>query len=92
MVGHPCVERDHHAFTRPVQALYCPTPTPRLATLGFLRVIRGRFFSNLIVSVRSLLESMAHTHAHSSTVMWDALSSLPPLRRGVKLGWRAVAG
>ena len=33
---------------------------------------------------------MAHTHAHSSPVMWDALSSLPPLRRGVKLGWRAL--
>jgi hypothetical protein len=26
---------------------------------------------------------MARAHAHSSTVMWDALSSLPPLRRGV---------
>ena len=33
----------------------------------------------------SLLESMAR--AHSSTVMWDALSSLPPLRLGVKLVW-----
>jgi hypothetical protein len=29
---------------------------------------------------------MARAHAHSSTVMWDALSSLPPPRRGVKLG------
>jgi hypothetical protein len=29
---------------------------------------------------------MAHAHAHSSTVMYDALQSLPPLRRGVKLG------
>jgi hypothetical protein len=36
-----------------------------------------------------LLKSMARAHAHSSTVMWDALSSLPPLRRGVQLGWRA---
>jgi hypothetical protein len=35
---------------------------------------------------------MADTHAHSSTVVWDALSSLPPLRRGVKLGWRACCG
>ena len=31
----------------------------------------------------------AHVHAHSSTVMWDALSSLHPLRRGAKLDWRA---
>ena len=36
-----------------------------------------------------LLESMARAHAHSSTVMCDALWSLPSLRRGVKLGWRA---
>jgi hypothetical protein len=36
---------------------------------------------------------MAHAHAHSSTVMWDALSSLPPLRRAwVKLGRRACSG
>jgi hypothetical protein len=33
-----------------------------------------------------LLESMAHAHAHSSTVVWDALSSLPSLRRGMNLG------
>jgi hypothetical protein len=32
------------------------------------------------------------TCAHSSTVMGDVLSSLPPLRRGVKLGWRACYG
>ena len=35
---------------------------------------------------------MARAHAHSSTVIWDALSSLTPLRRGVKLGWRACCG
>jgi hypothetical protein len=35
---------------------------------------------------------MARAHAHSPTVMFDALSFLPPLRRGVKLGWRACCG
>jgi hypothetical protein len=35
---------------------------------------------------------MAHAHVHSSTVMWGALSSLSPLRRRVKLGWRACCG
>jgi hypothetical protein len=33
-----------------------------------------------------LLGPLARAHVHSSRVMWDALSSLPPLRRGVKLG------
>ena len=41
---------------------------------------------------RDICESMAGAHAHSSTVMGDVLSSLPPLRRGVKLGWRACYG
>jgi hypothetical protein len=35
---------------------------------------------------------MARAHAHSSTMIRDALSSLPPLRQGVKLGWRACCG
>ena len=41
---------------------------------------------------RDICESMAGAHAHSSTVMGDVLSSLPPLRRGVQLGWRACYG
>jgi hypothetical protein len=35
---------------------------------------------------------MALAHAHSFTVMWDALLSLSPLCWGVELGWRACAG
>jgi hypothetical protein len=33
-----------------------------------------------------LLGLLARALAHSPLVMWDALLSLPPLRRGVKLG------
>jgi hypothetical protein len=36
------------------------------------------------------LESMLRAHGHSSTAVLDALSSLPPLRRGVKLGWKSL--
>jgi hypothetical protein len=32
------------------------------------------------------------THAHGSTVTWDAFSSLPSLHQGVKLGWGACCG
>jgi hypothetical protein len=39
-----------------------------------------------ICTPRSPAGSLARAHAHSSTVRWDSLSSLPPLRRGVKLG------
>ena len=34
-----------------------------------------------------LLGPLASAHAHRSTVRWDALSCLPPLRRGVKPCW-----
>jgi hypothetical protein len=48
-------------------------------------------FAVTSLSAPPLLEYMARAHAHSSTVIRDALLTLPP-RRSVKLGWRACSG
>jgi hypothetical protein len=67
------------------QARCEPVPARRSIERQPLRVCRTSLYV-------PLLESMARTHAHSSTVTWDALSSLLPLRWGVKVGWRACCG
>jgi hypothetical protein len=55
----------------------------RHAGQSVVRVFRVCSYASLHVF---LFGPLARAHAHSSVDMWDAPSSRPPLRRGVKLG------